>query len=237
LGGVAVVALASAVVALVWPDPPPPTPGDGQPTHNILLEDDFSSHEYGWPDVGDEQIGGRYVNGTYQIHALRGEPNPPRVMASPGKAPTPENVRINVEAQTIGGSATAGFGYGIFCRADGRDNLYLFTVWAGHARIEKVLGGTFHNLSNPADDVTTSVEGDTVKELQAVCANVPGKSAVELELWVDGALKLERTDYDDPLEEGDYGLYAVLGAKADLGATLEVEFDNFAVSAVEAKGR
>jgi hypothetical protein len=76
-----------------------------------------------------------------------------------------------------------------------------------------------------------------VKELQAVCANVPGKSAVELELWVDGALKLERTDYDDPLEEGDYGLYAVLGAKADLGATLEVEFDNFAVSAVEAKGR
>jgi tetratricopeptide (TPR) repeat protein len=103
LGGVAVVALASAVVALVWPDPPPPTPGDGQPTHNILLEDDFSSHEYGWPDVGDEQIGGRYVNGTYQIHALRGEPNPPRVMASPGKAPTPENVRINVEAQTIGG--------------------------------------------------------------------------------------------------------------------------------------
>jgi tetratricopeptide (TPR) repeat protein len=226
-GGVAVVALVFVVAAVVLIRDPSDDQ-DGQTT--LLFEDDFSSDEQGWPDVGDEQIGGRYVNGAYQIHALKGAPNPPRVMASPGKAPPAEDVRIKVEAQTIRGSATAGYGYGIFCRADGRDNLYLFTVWASHARIEKVFGGTFHNLSDSAPDVTTSVEGDEVKELQAVCANVPGKSAVELELWVDGDPKLECTDYENPLEEGDYGLYTVLGRNAESGSTLEVEFENFAVA-------
>jgi hypothetical protein len=229
LGGVAVFALVSVVAAVVLIRDSSDDQ-DGQTT--LPFEDDFSSHEYGWPDVPEGEVGGRYVNGGYQIHALRGETNPPHVMASPGKAPTPENVRINVEAQTIGGSANAGYGYGIFCRADDRDNLYLFTVWAGHARIEKVLGGDFHNLSDPAPDVTTttSEEGDEVKELRAVCANVPGQSAVELELWVDGDPKLECTDYENPLEEGDYGLYAVLGRNAESWSTLEVEFRNFAVA-------
>jgi tetratricopeptide (TPR) repeat protein len=227
LGGVAVFALVSVVAAVVLIRDSSDDQ-DGQTT--LLFEDDFSSDEQAWPDVGDEQIGGRYVNGAYQIHALKVASNPPRVMASPGKAPTPENVRISVEAQTIGGSATAGYGYGIFCKAEDLDNLYLFTVWADHARIEKVLGGQFYDLSDPADDVTTSVEGDEVKELQAVCANVPGKSAVELELWVDGNRKLECTDYENPLEEGDYGLYTVLGRKAASESTLEVEFKNFAVA-------
>jgi hypothetical protein len=227
LGGVAVFALVSVFAAVVLIRDSSDDQ-DGQTT--LLFEDDFSSDEQAWPDVGDEQIGGRYVNGAYQIHALKVASNPPRVMASPGKAPTPENVRISVEAQTIGGSATAGYGYGIFCKAEDLDNLYLFTVWADHARIEKVLGGQFYDLSDPADDVTTSVEGDEVKELQAVCANVPGKSAVELELWVDGNRKLECTDYENPLEEGDYGLYTVLGRKAASESTLEVEFKNFAVA-------
>ena len=200
------------------------------PTATLPFEDAFSNREYGWPDVGNQQVGGRYANGAYQIHAERG-PNRWGVIASPGNAPSAADVRINVEARRIGGSSTAGYGYGIFCRAAGEDDLYRFTVWARHARIEKRLDGKYKALGPPAPDVTSPVGDDRVKELQAVCATVPGESAVTLELWVDGALKLQETDENDPLETGVYGLHAILGMNDEgLGETLDVEFDNFAVA-------
>ena len=78
---------------------------------------------------------------------------------------------MTVKAHRVeGGSATDGYGYGLFCRADGQENLYAFTIWANHATIEKrIHGQAFQEPGVPMTEVTAAPEGDSEKELQAVC--------------------------------------------------------------------
>ena len=230
VGGIALVALLSLAVAIIAlrDDPSPPSETvssppieDGPTTTTASFEDDFSSDEYGWPDVGAGLVGGRYANDAYQILAERGSDRS-GVLVSPANAPTTENVRIDVEAERIGGSATVGYGYGIFCRAaDGLDDLYRFTVWINHAVIQKRLDGDWKPLT--AD---VPVGDAVVKELQARCVTTSRGDAVDLEFSVDG-VELRATD-PEPLETGTYGLHAVLGRNGEIGETLEVQFDNFA---------
>jgi hypothetical protein len=224
--GVAVVALLSVAVAIVTLADGSSSPSEDVPTTITLpFEDNFSSPEYGWPNVGDAQFGGRYANGAYRILAER-SPDPLGVNVSPANAPTAEDVRIDVEADRIAGSATIGYGYGIFCRAsDDLDDLYRFTVWANHAVIQKRVGGEFQ----PGLDVFELPAGEEWgNELQARCVTEQGGGAVELDFVVGGAA-LHASD-PAPLETGAYGLNAVFGHKGELGETLEVQFDNFAVS-------
>jgi tetratricopeptide (TPR) repeat protein len=235
LGGVAVIALVSVVAAVILIRDSS-NDQDGQTT--LPFEDDFSSDEQGWRDVAEEQVGGRYANGAYLIQAekiLPQDSNRVGIIVSPANAPTAENVQIDVEAVVTGGTAVTsgeGYAYGIVCRAsEDLDDLYRFTYWPGgpSVHIHKRIDGVWTGLTeNDLRDV-----GDA-PELQAQCVTTP-EGAVNLEFVVNG----EPTTWTDneALKAGAFGLTALLGPDTAPGATLEVQFDNFAVSAVEAKGR
>ena len=183
-----------------------------------------------WTDDADtEETGGEYITDdagdAYQISAERAMDRwgvlawPPRLEA--------ENVHMTVKAHRVGGSATDGYGYGLFCRADGQENLYAFTIWANHATIEKRIHGQASKKLGTDDRVTAAPEGDSEKELQAVCRTISG-GAVELEFWVDNELILDPTDVDDPYTGGNFGLFAALGqGQGSIGDTLVVRFDDF----------
>jgi hypothetical protein len=167
-------------------------------------------------------------DGAYQIHAERAMGRW-GVLAWPGLEA--ENVEITVKAHRVDGTATDGFGYGIFCRGDGQANLYAFTIWKNHATIEKRT--TEGQAFDPPTDarITADAEGDAEKELRAVCTTSNGGNGVDLEFWVDGERILAQTDDDDPLPSGTYGMYAALGqSHGNLGDTLDVEFDDFVVN-------
>ena len=179
-------------------------------------------------DADTEETGGEYITDdagdAYQISAERAMDRwgvlawPPRLEA--------ENVHMTVKAHRVGGSATDGYGYGLFCRADGQENLYAFTIWANHATIEKRIHGSFKKLGTD-DRATAAPEGDSEKELQAVCRTISG-GAVELEFWWDNQLILDPTDVDDPYTGGNFGLFAALGqGQGSIGDTLVVRFDDF----------
>ncbi len=236
LGGVAV-ALVSvvAVVVLIRGS------SDG-PTTTLLFEDDFSSQERGWRDVAEEQDGGSYVDGAYLIDAEKIDPQESSrvgVIVSPADAPTAENVRIDVEAVVTRGTAVTngeGYAYGIVCRAaDDFDDLYRFTYWPKEpgAHIQKRLDRVWLPLADEPLDQPAPGVGEAT-ELRAQCVTTP-EGAAELDFFVNDEV-IHATD-PDPLETAAVGLNALLGPAAAPGATLEVQFDNFAVSEVEAEGR
>jgi hypothetical protein len=209
------------------PDSSPTTTAETPTTtaENIVFTDDFDPPDERRWDV--EGTGGRYTGGAYQISAERvgGRSG---VRASARIPESDASIRISVDVRRIGGTANEGYGYGIFCRADGPDNRYAFTMWARHSVIDKFIDGRRVTLRT-IDRVTAAVPGDdTVKKLQAVCANVDG--GVDLQFSIDDKLILRTTDKDSPFTSGTFGLHASLGmGGGNPGDTLELEFDNFEV--------
>jgi hypothetical protein len=210
-----------------------PTPedqtGDNPPTEAIAFVDDFSSQDRGWDDAEDTQTGGHYRDGAYYISAERIEDKYHSVLATPRDAASPASLRIKVNAHRVGGTARLGYGYGIFCKASGPDDLYVFTIWGRLAEIGKYSRGVYIPLGKETS-VHSSVQGDTEKELRAICRNEPEQLAVNLQFWVNGDRILRLRDTNRPLQRGSFGLQVTLGPSGDPGDTLEAKFDNFEVS-------
>jgi hypothetical protein len=197
----------------------------------IVFTDDFDPPDERRWDV--EGTGGRYTGGAYQISVER-VAGRSSVFALARSPESDASIRINVDVRRIGGTANEGYGYGIFCRADGPDNRYAFTMWARHSVIDKIMDGRRVTLRT-LDRVTAAVPGDdTVKKLQAVCANVDG--GVDLQFWTEDKLILRTTDKDSPLTSGTFGLHAELGkGGGNPQDTLELEFNNFEVNELTAE--
>jgi hypothetical protein len=208
--------------------------GDGNSTTSTtteevpIFEDKFSTpSDRRWRL--DYDAAGSFTNEAFQLSLERGvgEAN---VHATANSPPSDEDVRVSVKAHRIGGTAIAGYGYGLFCRADGAGNLYRFTVWAHHAVITKRSASQGQDIATNAE-VTAQAEGDPVKNLQAVCATIDGGRAVVLQFWVNGEMKLSKTDDDEPFTTGTFGLHAALPSHGEnTGDTLVVEFDDFIVT-------
>lgn len=208
--------------------------GDGNSTTSTtteeapIFEDKFSTpSDRRWSL--DYDAAGSFTNEAFQLSLERGvgEAN---VHATADSAPSDEDVRVSVKAHRIGGTATSGYGYGLFCRADGAGSMYRFTIWAHHAVITKRSASQGQDIATNAD-VTALAEGDPVKNLQAVCATIDGGRAVDLQFWVNGEMKLRRTDDDEPFTTGTFGLHAALPSHGqNAGDTLVVEFDDFKVT-------
>ena len=212
--------------------PTPPATTTTEASNLIPFEDDFSTTEYDWR-------GGSYSEDAYRISAER-EVEGSAVPASPRNALSDANLRIRVEAHRTGGTAQERYGYGIFCRGDGQNSFYAFTIWTNQATLAKRIPGTIDPiaLADPFPDVRSTVEGDSVKELEAICTSttVNGRAAVDLQFSVDGQMILRATDPDDcrkscgpPIHSGSFGLRTTLGARGEPEDTLEVTFDNFEV--------
>jgi hypothetical protein len=179
--------------------------------------------------AGTEGTG--FSNGAFQVSLTR-EASRAYVLASARAAPSDENVRVKVDARHVGGTAKAGYGYGLFCRSDGAGDLYLFTLWAKNAVITKQSGGQAQDIDVNSD---FTAQGEEVKELQAVCTTIDGGRAVDLQFLVNGQPVLSKPDPSEPLKTGAFGLHAVLPKPKSAGGkiddTLEVEFNNFKVVA------
>jgi TIR domain len=224
--GVAAAAVA-AVLILVLLDSDPDAPAV-----RLAFTDDFSTEARGWISEPD---GGFVEAGTYRIpweRAVGVEANW-GVLASPSLSGTiPKDLRLEVDARRSGGDATEGWGYGLFCRASGPDNLYAFVIRTLHTRIEKRTNGEYsYPLVANTETIRSQAPADPEsRTLRATCVD-NGDGGVELSLWVDGALVGTWTDTDNPHREGSFGLLAALNKKdGEVGDTLEVEFDDFSVS-------
>ena len=96
--------------------------------------------------------------------------------------------------------------------------------------IEKRRGGRSDLLATDAR-VTAEAEGDSVKDLEAVCTTVDEGRAVQLAFHVrDEAPPLVATDTENPYTRGLVGLHVAFPqGGGNIGDTLEVEFDNFEI--------
>jgi TIR domain len=192
-------------------------------TDSVIFEDDFSSRESGWPDVGNETAGGHYKNDAYSVYAealpgknyAGGAPDASSVYPS-----APPSINIDVEARRITGSSQD-VEYGIFCRLVPDASWYAFTVKGESVRISR------HDSSGDASLATGSASlVDGANELDATCDGDEGQTYVYLQLLVNGEPVAEATD-ENPLPAGGVALFA--GAPNAEIAT-EVEFDNFVVT-------
>jgi hypothetical protein len=204
-----------------------------------VFEDHFSTPgERRWEDnVEAEGTGGQFEDGTYRISVERIAGLSAVLATAAPQSPPEDNVRIAVDARRVGGNATEGYGYGVFCRSDGQGNLYAFTIWANHATITKRAGGQGEDLSF-SDDVSGASVGDEEKKLEAVCTTSRGGSAVDLQFFVDDKLVISDTDAEDPYDAGSFGLDTRLSqGRGNIGDTLEVAFDDFVVTKTPETGR
>jgi hypothetical protein len=241
VGLAALVALVAAIIASSGSPEDQPgadkgnetTPRSTETTNLIPFEDDFSTRKYEWS-------GGSYRQGAYHVFTRRGGGGA-AVHASPRDASSAANLRITVDAHRSGGTAEQRYGYGIFCMGDGLNSFYVFTIGTNQATLAKRIPDTTTPvfLADPDPDVRSPFQGDSVKKLEAICTRttVNGKSAVELQFWVDDVKILEGTDPNTcrdpcgpPLESGSFGLSATLGARGESDDTLDVTFDNFEVN-------
>jgi hypothetical protein len=200
-------------------------PTETSPQSNaIIFQDDFSTQHSEWGPYGAPETG-RYENGAYRISAPAsweggGEG------ASPGNAtnvqPAPSNIRIEVQGRRLV-TSDSGMEYGIGCRVDG-DNAYVFTISDNYAQIAKY-GAKYRVLKA----VHIPVDASSTNGLQAICAGVEGKQAVDLEFWVNGRRAIATTDADNPLRFGTVGLF--VGTFRTKRVSL-AEFDNFVVTLI-----
>lgn len=197
-------------------------------TPESFFVDNFSTPgELPWVDDADtEGTGGRYTDDTYRIVAER-EVGRRGVLVS-ARTASPEDVHLTVDAHRVGGTASSGYGFGLFCRANGPDTFYHFTIWAQHSIIAKRIDGQPTNLGS-TDEVTAATLNDADKTLEAVCRTIQRGRAVRLEFWVDDKMILSATDDDSPItSRGTFGMHvALVPGGGNIGDTLEVEFDNF----------
>jgi hypothetical protein len=239
---VAIIFVLVAIVLVVTRSHPPPDAAPvqgGASAGASTFTDDFSSKGYGWENVGRSELGGRYRDGSYYLTGAKEDAGDGfnTVVAAPKNQSTSDGVRIKVDARmTGGGTAIFGRAYGIFCRGQGSETLYAFSVWKNGAEIGKNSSGLYERLSK-VDQSVTSQAGEQFKRLEAVCRTTSqgNRDSVELEFWVDEKKILTATDPSDegvgnPLLDGRYGLQLTFGSTGDAGETFEAEFDNFEIS-------
>jgi hypothetical protein len=231
LAGAGVAAAAAAVViAVVLLDSEPSGPAAG-----FAFTDDFSSNADRW--TSDPGGGGSVEDGTFRVAWERAEDRW-GVMASPSLSTTaPPNLSLEVDARRSGGDATDAWGYGLFCRANGPDNLYGFVVRGFQTRVEKRADGKYSYPEHANVATVRSPADRESQKLRATCVD-QGDDAVELSFWVDDELIGRWTDSEDPHRDGSFGLLTTLATKeGELGDILEVEFDDFSVSEEPSGGR
>jgi hypothetical protein len=230
LGLLGVVFLGAGIIVREGSGTSQPT---AQPVTTTAPEPPFFEDNFSIPgtrrwvdDVDTEGTGGQYTDETYHIVAER-EMGHRGVLVSAQTAPR-EDVDLTVDAHPFGGTARSSYGYGLFCRADGWDTLYHFTIWAQHSVIAKSIDGQRTNLGTTSQ-VTAATLNDADKRLEAVCRTIQRGRAVRLEFWVDDKMILAATDKDSPLtSSGTFGMHvALLPGGGNIGDRLEVEFDNF----------
>lgn len=184
---------------------------DGRP--GLLFADYFSNPESGWDRVTEEKGSTDYENGGYLI--VVNEENSD-YWANPNKHFS--DVRIEVEAQKIGGDDDNDFG--VICRYVDMDNFYTFKISSdGYFGIfKRVDGGSIDLISAESMRFSELInQGDVLNHLTIECVGN------RLSLFINGELAAEV--YDSDFLSGDVGLMA--GTYGVPGT--QIQFDDFEV--------
>ena len=190
--------------------------GSHAAAQTVIVKDDFSNPASGWrhqETASAEQGGfGTYADGQYQLTPL--QDGMYGMAPAPRQAPSP-NVRIEADLYLY---ASIGFGgAGIFCRAQGMENFYLFMATGeGDLVIAKVKDGRPVGLARGS--VRSVLKGSVDTRLTAECnGNV-------LRLSATGGSRLEARDSE--FTQGDSGLMI----SGETAAGTSALFDNFVLS-------
>jgi hypothetical protein len=166
-----------------------------QPAGNILFEDDFSDPSSGWLQ-GQDEIGlAEYSDGSFRIYVAS---------QASAKISIPRlhfnNVRLEVEAQKIGGPDDND--YGLICRYKDPDNFYFFTISSdGYYGIGKYVQNNLSLIG--MDKMQTSdliLQGEAVNLIRADCVGDL------LTFYINGNKTMEVRDTE--FKDGDVGLLA-----------------------------
>ncbi len=185
------------------------------PTGKVLLQDDFSDPDSGWPSSSSEDSVVGYRNGQYRIDVK--SPNW-ETWAYAGE--DFGDVIVEVDITKVRGDDTSDFG--VLCRYQDKDHAYQFAIGAdGYYQIfrwepgdEKMLLGDGEWLSSKAIR-----QGNATNHLRAECV---GNT---LALYVNGTLI--GVVHDDAYTHGDIALAV---GTYDHGGT-DIRFDNLVVYA------
>jgi hypothetical protein len=208
--GIVVCVALCAVVLVMWPTEPTPTPAGPA----VLFQDDFSDPGSGW-DVADYEYGSAgYADGSYFVTSLG---DAWWIIGAANRSF--ENVIIEVDATQIYAPDDNDNGFGVMCRVQPDEEGYLLSI-SGDAyySIYRILDGEFEALVDwTRSDVIQ--QGNATNRIRAVC------DGSDLALLVNGELLAEATD--STFSEGDIGLTATSFAEEPT----EVHFDNLLVDA------
>jgi hypothetical protein len=210
----------------------PPLANSLLPARATIFQDNFSSQANGW-DGALQEVSAQYSNGVYRVYKTAKPDNATAVLSSPTKAnsvypSSPPNIRVEVDARFVPGSAhTDNLGYFVACRAD-PDNWYAFTIWGTYISIDKYFSySPYYKQLKTTDNSAAHLNGYNL--LQAQCASVEGGQSVHLVFAVNGRVVVTATDTDKPLPANSVGLGV---SNVDATKPVEAEFDNFVVRQV-----
>jgi hypothetical protein len=164
------------------------------PTPDYLFKDDFSDPDSGWDEKDNAAAMYEYSDGGYRM-----------MVKLPGYfvwslVPDNEdydNVRIEVDAQKIGGPNDTEFG--LVARYQNNNNFYAFMLTNdGQALIFKIEDGALEGLSS---QYLEDVDGINSNDVNAIAVVMDGKN---LELYVNDKLVASATD--SSMKTGQVGL-------------------------------
>jgi len=180
---------------------------------SVLFQDDFSRPVSGWDRYRDEIYEADYEDGTYRIRVITPQT---LVWSLPGV--DLEDVRVTVEARSIGGSSDNLFG--TICRYENAENYIFFLASSdGYAGIGRYITGERILLTDESLLPTDSIRaGDAINLLSTTC------NYQSLTLEINGQVVAQTDVYDTG--SGDIGL---LSGTYAVGDTV-IEFDNFSAT-------
>ncbi|HET7011669.1 MAG TPA: hypothetical protein VFI11_12910 [Anaerolineales bacterium] len=178
----------------------------------LLFQDDFSRASSGWDRYADDTYSSDYVEGTYQIAI-----HTPQTQAWANPRLTLDDVRLEVDAASVGGPLDNAFG--LICRYQDPRNYYFFLISGdGYAGIGLIKDGRRVLLTGDAMLPEASVlQGYRTNHLRADC------DGFYLAFYVNGVLVHEAQAAE--WAEGDAGLMAATYAEPGI----DIRFDNFTI--------
>jgi serine/threonine protein kinase len=213
-----------AAAAVVWiVNSTPETPPQGE----VVYGETFVADTSGWRNEGTrvDTAQGYTGDGRYTISVDRDTGH--RLAAAPARPNLPDRAIISVK-MNYSGAGPASWN-GIYCEYSKDDEklndaLYLMEIRGdGHARIVKVVGSTWRDLTSDIPVPELGAVGNAL--LRAECAR--GDGEMELALWADQRLVVRVTDAEANKAVGPprFGLITESG-----GADSRTYFDDFIVA-------
>jgi hypothetical protein len=180
---------------------------------SIIMEDDFSSTDSGWPEGEDEFSSSYYVNDAFEVSIFVED-----YISWVYMNDYYQNMIIEVDATFFGGGDDNSFG--VICRHADEDNFYVFVISAdGYLGIGKTIdGGEITIIENENLESSDAINmGFATNHIKAACIDET------FTMWVNGQLVAEVQD--SSISSGSYGMFVGTFSSTETA----ISFDNLKI--------